>query len=462
MFDQYMNVVKACIKNKKLHGEICDELETHLQAEKDFYIEIGYDKATAELKAVEAMGDPVTMGENMAKLHELSTGAKVIIALFCVFAAAFIAFTQFHIVLIFFFELFFFSYEFIFLALLVICGTGLFLADRYNRRLPAVMSLITVIFGIPYVFLFSAGCCAFISFPVERAVMFKMETEVLAAFLSPLEMFLLGYGVKDLNWENDFFGIIKEVWNESIAPNALMWVITTVIFAALTVLLVWITVRVIAELKRYNSTHGIRAKTMKFIFIVLSVCVVVSAVMYTKGCEYERNVQEKNQNCAEMIFDAVQQKNFLNWSFEDFKNYFSDYECTYDETECEFLYTASSYGAEYKYHRNSSFTNNETGEQYFEPYFTSYIEFETAIPSYFSFEEFFSEDEQQKAFDDYMHQNSLTRKDAAELFEDLKKFSYDALVAFRYNDSNETSFWLNGYEISIVDGKITNVETNTY
>lgn len=457
MFNEYLNVVKTCIKNKRLHGEICDELEAHLQAEKDFYMEIGYDETQAELKAVEAMGDPEKIGENMAKLHELSAGAKMIIALFCIFAAAFIVSTQIYMVLIFFFELFFFSYELLFLALLVVCGTGLFLADRYNRRLPAVMSLITVIFSVPYVFLFSVGCGAFISFPAEKAVMFKTENEVLAAFLSPLEMFLLGYGTKDWSWEDDFFGIIKEARNEMIVPNAFMWVITTVIFIALTVLLVWISVRVISEIKHYNSIHGVRAKTMKILLIVFGICVILSTVMYTKGCEYERNMQEKNQNCAEIIFDAVQQDDFMNWSFEDFKDFFSDYECNYDESELEILYTASGYGAEYTYHR-SLYTNHDTGESYCE----ANLDFETAVPAYFSFKEFFSEDEEQKTFDDYIHHSSLIGKDCDEFLEKLKKFSYDSICAFKRKDGKQTDIWLRGYEIVITDGKITHVDTDNY
>ncbi len=46
-FDDYLNVVKQNIKNKKLHAQICAELESHLQDSADFYAEIGYDEKTA-------------------------------------------------------------------------------------------------------------------------------------------------------------------------------------------------------------------------------------------------------------------------------------------------------------------------------------------------------------------------------------------------------------------------------
>ncbi|MBQ8575532.1 MAG: hypothetical protein IJ447_05750 [Clostridia bacterium] len=73
-FDDYLNVVKLNIKNKKLHAPICAELESHLQDSADFYVEIGYDEATANEKALADMGEPAVVGESMAKLHKLSAG----------------------------------------------------------------------------------------------------------------------------------------------------------------------------------------------------------------------------------------------------------------------------------------------------------------------------------------------------------------------------------------------------
>ena len=81
-FDAYLNSVKRNIKNKKLHAPICAELESHLQDSADFYVEIGYDEETANKKALEDMGEPATVGENMAKLHKLSGWQKFLLAVF--------------------------------------------------------------------------------------------------------------------------------------------------------------------------------------------------------------------------------------------------------------------------------------------------------------------------------------------------------------------------------------------
>ncbi len=81
-FDDYLNTVKENIKNKKLHAPICAELESHLQDSADFYVEIGYDEETANKKALEDMGEPVTVGESMAKLHKLSGWQKFLLAVF--------------------------------------------------------------------------------------------------------------------------------------------------------------------------------------------------------------------------------------------------------------------------------------------------------------------------------------------------------------------------------------------
>lgn len=73
-FDDYLNVVKLNIKNKKLREPICEELESHLQEAANFYSEIGYDDSMAKYKALEDMGPPHYVAEDLAKLHELSYG----------------------------------------------------------------------------------------------------------------------------------------------------------------------------------------------------------------------------------------------------------------------------------------------------------------------------------------------------------------------------------------------------
>lgn len=72
IFDDYLDIVRQNIKNKKLHEPICTELESHLRDAADFYVEIGYDEVTAKYKALEDMGPPHYVAEDLAKLHELS------------------------------------------------------------------------------------------------------------------------------------------------------------------------------------------------------------------------------------------------------------------------------------------------------------------------------------------------------------------------------------------------------
>ena len=167
MFDQYLNVVKTCIKNKRLHGEICDELESHLQAEKDFYMEIGYDETAAELKAVEAMGDPAEMGENLAGLHELSTRQRageitlgIIVAAHTVISIAlfFYCFWNYEgdIDLLYpFFYLFYLLY-----------AVGLKTAMEHQRQAPVWTSLVGLV-AMPFYSMTSIGL---LYYPIEFVV----------------------------------------------------------------------------------------------------------------------------------------------------------------------------------------------------------------------------------------------------------------------------------------------------
>lgn len=453
MFDQYMNVVKACIKNKRLHGEICDELESHLQAEKDFYIEIGYDETAAELKAVEAMGDPVTMGENMAKLHELSTGAKVIIALFCVFAAAYIVCSQLFMSLAFFLEWMFFFYVCDFVLLLAIFVTGLFLADRYNRRLPAVVSLVTVIINLSYVAQFSVCCGAFAACPLENAIETISEYAIFSALLSPLLLcFYLPFDASEDYME--FSDIMSDFWNDTIVPHGQTVAASVLIFIALTALLVWIAVRVISEIKLYNSAHGIRAKMMKMLLLLFGVCVIITAVMFAKCGEYKQNVQEKNQNCVEIVFSAVQQDGFAAWSFEDFEKHFSDFECSHDETELETVYIASGYGAVYKYERIKAVDEgreNSVGDVC--------LSFDVEPFTVFSLTELFESDDYQRKFDNYIAESDLIGKNYDEVLYVLKGFNCDSVYAYIDANENEmTEFTVNYNSFDFADGKVKNVE----
>jgi len=167
MFDEYINVVKACIKNKKLHGEICDELESHLYAEKSFYTELGYDEATAELKAVEVMGDPVEMGEKMAGLHELSPRQRASEIIFGIIVAVH---TVISIVLFFYYFWYYevdicFMYPFYYLFYLLY-AVGLKTAIEHQRQAPVWITLLGLI-AMPF---YSLPSIALLTYPIEFVV----------------------------------------------------------------------------------------------------------------------------------------------------------------------------------------------------------------------------------------------------------------------------------------------------
>lgn len=146
-FDDYLNTVRQNIKNKKLHAPICAELESHLQDSADFYVEIGYDEETANRKALEDMGEPATVGENMAKLHKLSVPQIIVEVLFCLFVVIKVC----EIVWFSFLESLFpttlvFAEEFVVMLFTVFVGSVLSL--RHKRNLPVGMSVLYAVSGI--------------------------------------------------------------------------------------------------------------------------------------------------------------------------------------------------------------------------------------------------------------------------------------------------------------------------
>lgn len=153
-FDDYLNTVKQNISNKKLHAQICAELESHLQDSADFYAEIGYDEETANRKALEDMGEPATVGESMAKLHKLSVPQIIVEILFCLFVVIKVLETS--MVGIMILSMFptpsMYAEEFV--IMLFTFFVGITLSLRHKRLLPAIMSGVYALQGL----LFTAGC----------------------------------------------------------------------------------------------------------------------------------------------------------------------------------------------------------------------------------------------------------------------------------------------------------------
>lgn len=63
---------KVCnqIKYKPIVNDISEELRTHINEQKENYIEYGLNEAEAEARAVENMGDGEEIGKKLNKIHK--------------------------------------------------------------------------------------------------------------------------------------------------------------------------------------------------------------------------------------------------------------------------------------------------------------------------------------------------------------------------------------------------------
>jgi hypothetical protein len=142
-FDDYLNVVKLNIKNKKLREPICEELESHLQEAANFYSEIGYDDSMAKYKALEDMGPPHYVAEDLAKLHELSIGQIFTQAVYTVLMVAAIGLTLAGSLFSKFIVDYTHSDDFVFMIVPVLIG--FIMSVKHKRVLPARMAIILAV-----------------------------------------------------------------------------------------------------------------------------------------------------------------------------------------------------------------------------------------------------------------------------------------------------------------------------
>jgi len=68
--NQYVDMVCGQIKAKKVHSNISKEIACHIEEQKDAYLRDGIDEENAVKKAVAEMGDPVSVGQQLNKLHK--------------------------------------------------------------------------------------------------------------------------------------------------------------------------------------------------------------------------------------------------------------------------------------------------------------------------------------------------------------------------------------------------------
>ena len=253
-FDDYLNVVKQNIKNKKLHAPICAELESHLQDSADFYVEIGYDEVTANKKALEDMGKPDIVGESMAKLHKLSAGQILVSVVFFIVAflkladvlSANVFITSFGTNL--FYDptgSFYFAGEYV--ILLVVLFASFLIAFWTKRIAPVTISALVAIFD-----LYSLWSFCFV---------------VWASVTGKLEEYL------DCWREYDYVS----------AFNAADYIASVILFALLVSALLFAFVSIIRTLKNPFCNSG---KAKKMISVLMSVLIAVCAFAYTQINSY--------------------------------------------------------------------------------------------------------------------------------------------------------------------------------
>ncbi len=66
---QYLDAICNQIRCKKIHGEIYEEIENHINDQKEAFKSQGIDDETATLKAIEQMGDPIMVGTELDRTH---------------------------------------------------------------------------------------------------------------------------------------------------------------------------------------------------------------------------------------------------------------------------------------------------------------------------------------------------------------------------------------------------------
>lgn len=78
--EDYLELIKEQIRCKKVKDVIAEEINQHIEDQKDSYRNEGYDENTALVKSLEEMGDPVEIGRSMNKIHKPRLEWKVLLA----------------------------------------------------------------------------------------------------------------------------------------------------------------------------------------------------------------------------------------------------------------------------------------------------------------------------------------------------------------------------------------------
>lgn len=84
-FEEFLSKVTSKVKSKEAHKMIKKELTNHLKELSQYYKNRGFSKEDADEKAIQEMGNPYTIGENLNPLHKPKMD-WVLIVLFVIIA----------------------------------------------------------------------------------------------------------------------------------------------------------------------------------------------------------------------------------------------------------------------------------------------------------------------------------------------------------------------------------------
>ncbi|RHW43371.1 FtsW/RodA/SpoVE family cell cycle protein [Neobacillus notoginsengisoli] len=84
-FEEFLSKVMSKVKSKEAHNKIKKEITNHLQELSQSYKKRGFSQEDADEKAIQEMGNPFTIGENLNPLHKPKMD-WILIILFVIFA----------------------------------------------------------------------------------------------------------------------------------------------------------------------------------------------------------------------------------------------------------------------------------------------------------------------------------------------------------------------------------------
>jgi len=84
---EYLDIICSQIRYKKIHAEICEEIENHINDQIEAFKAQGDNDETATIKAIEQMGDPVVIGTELDRVHRPKPEWSIIVLTFLLLAA---------------------------------------------------------------------------------------------------------------------------------------------------------------------------------------------------------------------------------------------------------------------------------------------------------------------------------------------------------------------------------------